>query len=187
MAFQIAIQRFEHHTSTPHITRQRHPLYNSNPNLSLKEQTPRFAGMADDDNLGWTLSDSPFAYAIFPFVFLVIIIFAGSVLYSRRRRRRMALLQGGQWPQDYRSSQTGAHQHAHRNRGTGNRWAPWSGTRTEEGLNELGEAPPPYDPKREGDGRPGQYELRDLERNSPPDYPAEPGPAVTRNSQPRAY
>ncbi len=77
---------------------------------------------------------------------------------------------------------------AGRTRGTrtgGNRWAPWGGTRGEEGLNELGEAPPPYDGKREGNDTAQEVELRDLdlEMARPPQYPAEPGPAVTRDSR----
>lgn len=52
-----------------------------------------------------------------------------------------------------------------------------------EGLNELGEAPPPYDGKKEDHmNTPSVHnEFRDLEAGQlPPDYPAEPPPAVFR-------
>lgn len=59
-----------------------------------------------------------------------------------------------------------------------------------EGLNELGEAPPPYDTKkppaiqdrhgRRRDAGEEGTELRDLEAGGrPPEYPAHPPPAVT--------
>jgi hypothetical protein len=145
--------------------------------------------MSNDDS-SWSLTDQPFAYAIFPLVCLVIGIFIASVLYSRRRRRRIAAVQNGQWPQDPNAPPNGTGRQR-RNRGAGNRWAPWSGTRTEEGLNELGEAPPPYDGKRDenerGAAAADDFELRDLEANRPPEYPAQPGPAVTRNSTLPSY
>lgn len=127
--------------------------------------------------------DEPFAYAVFPLICLVIAIFIASILYTRRRRLRIAAIRNGQWPQDHGPPRDGTSR-THRARGSGNRWAPWGGTRTDEGLNELGEAPPPYDGKREGDGRREEVELGDLEMNRPPRYPAEPGPAVVRDTRP---
>ncbi|KAH7148554.1 hypothetical protein EDB81DRAFT_792600 [Dactylonectria macrodidyma] len=54
-------------------------------------------------------------------------------------------------------------------------------TRSDEGLNELGQAPPAYDGKKAGLRDPGT-ELRDLEAGgaSPPEYVEVPAPAVTR-------
>lgn len=66
---------------------------------------------------------------------------------------------------------------------------PWGGFHSQEGLNELGEAPPPYKVKilsAEGNevaaGAP--TELRDMEEGRrPPEYIVEPPPAVTRDSR----
>ncbi|KAG9502881.1 hypothetical protein J7337_005716 [Fusarium musae] len=53
--------------------------------------------------------------------------------------------------------------------------------RSEEGLNELGQAPPPYDGKKETQD---PLELRDLEAgNMPPEYPAHPAPAVVTDGR----
>lgn len=61
------------------------------------------------------------------------------------------------------------------------RWNPWQTSRSQEGLNELGEAPPPYEGKK---NRQEGTELRDLEAGErPPEYPAAPGPAVTTDSR----
>lgn len=63
----------------------------------------------------------------------------------------------------------------------GARRSPWVGTRSQEGLNELGEAPPPYEGKKEIRD---SHEMHDLEAGGicPPEYPAAPGPAVTTNN-----
>ncbi|PON28301.1 hypothetical protein TGAM01_v202795 [Trichoderma gamsii] len=66
---------------------------------------------------------------------------------------------------------------------------PAGGTDSHEGLNEQGEAPPPYlvrklsaDGDAVADGRP--VELRDLEEGRrPPEYISEPPPAVTTDSR----
>lgn len=134
-----------------------------------------------EGDAGWSLMDEPFAYAIFPLVCLVIAIFIASLLYTRRRRLRMSALRNNQWPQDHGPPMMDDSIEPRRSRRVGSRWAPWSGTRTAEGLNELGEAPPPYDGKREGDNRADEVELRDLEMNRPPQYPAEPGLALVRD------
>lgn len=127
--------------------------------------------------------DEPFAYAIFPIICLVIVVFVASILFTRRRRRRMAALQNGRWPQDHGAPRNSSGRQRRTRTGASNRWAPWSGTRNDEGLNELGEAPPPYDGKSEGDSRLDEVELRDLEMNRPPQYPAEPDPAIVRNTR----
>ena len=66
-------------------------------------------------------------------------------------------------------------------RGGASRWNPWQTTRSQEGLNELGEAPPAYDGKKDRQ----DTELRDLEAGErpPPDYVAAPEPAVTTESR----
>lgn len=68
-------------------------------------------------------------------------------------------------------------------RGGASRWNPWQTSRSQEGLNELGEAPPPYEGKKKN-GQEDGTELRDLEAGErPPEYPAAPGPAVTTDSR----
>lgn len=127
-----------------------------------------------DDNGMDSISNQPFAWIIIP---LVIFFFVGVVatVYQIRRRRRRAQ---GQWPGQPITTPHGIVVITSRRPGA-SRWAPWT-TRSQEGLNELGEAPPPYDGKKER----GQ-ELRDLERGegSPPEYPAVPGPAVTTETR----
>ena len=94
--------------------------------------------------------DEPFAYAIFPLVYLVIAIFIASGLFVRRRRLRMSALRNNQWPQDHGPLMMDGPIEPRRSCRVGSRWAPWSGTRTVKGLGELGDAPPPYDGNREG-------------------------------------
>jgi hypothetical protein len=73
--------------------------------------------------------------------------------------------------------------------------------RAEEGLNELGEAPPPYDGRAkrdklldEGDGDvergrggPGDVELGPLAPDSSPSGPHPPPPPLDGRSEPPAY
>ena len=145
--------------------------------------------MADDDDdtsstWTWSMTDQPFSYVIFPLLFLFVGGFIAVMLFNRRRRRRLAAMNPSQWPHDRTTAHVGQGSPRHLGRGSQNRrWAPWGGTRSQEGLNELGEAPPPYDGKRDGHAQ--EAELRDLESGTanPPGYPAEPGPAVTRDQQ----
>lgn len=108
----------------------------------------------------------PFRWAIIP---IVLAFFGVGILYyflHRRRTRRYALQYGAdrsRWPQNNRAG------HLVPSR---SRWGNWAGTRSQEGLNELGEAPPPYGPKQD-----------DEEGARPPEYPAEPPPAVTTESR----
>ncbi|CAM1500770.1 Fc.00g099320.m01.CDS01 [Cosmosporella sp. VM-42] len=124
---------------------------------------------------GTSLSDQPFAWVLVP---LVIFLFIGVVatIYQIRRRRHRRLQ--NQWPGQPITTPHGIVVITNRRPGP-SRWAPWT-TRSQEGLNELGEAPPPYDPKKER-----AQELRDLERGeaAPPEYPAVPGPAVTTETR----
>lgn len=148
--------------------------------------------MAEDDDDGqrrWAMLDRPYAYVIFPLIIVFIIFFVIIILYNRRRRRRHFALHGHNWP----GGRENPHAHipaAERRRRPrrDNRWGPWGATRSQEGLNELGEAPPPYDGKRDGTVR--EQELRDLERGEgtrPPEYITEPGPAVVREGGTARY
>lgn len=148
----------------------------------------------DDDDTGqvrWSMLDRPYAYVIFPLIVVFICIFVAIILYNRRRRRRLVALHGHNWPggRENPLSHIPARRRPRMRGGRDNRWAPWGATRSQEGLNELGEAPPPYDGKREGDVR--EDEMRDMERGEgtgpgrgddarPPEYITEPGPAVVR-------
>ncbi|KAL7939836.1 hypothetical protein V8C35DRAFT_287836 [Trichoderma chlorosporum] len=66
---------------------------------------------------------------------------------------------------------------------------PWGGFHSQEGLNELGEAPPPYKHQivstEEAVAAAGEStELRDMEEGRrPPEYIAEPPPAVLTESR----
>jgi hypothetical protein len=113
----------------------------------------------DDDRRQVGMSNT-FAWAIVPVVFVLGTVLASLVVYYRRRRRQQVHdLLAPRAPRTARA----AHD-----------------TGPEEGLNELGEAPPPYTGKRAS----AFSEAGDLEaggRGSPPDYPASPAvppPAV---------
>ncbi|KAL6363323.1 hypothetical protein LRP88_02735 [Fusarium phalaenopsidis] len=130
----------------------------------------------DDD---FSISDRPFAWIIIPLAVIIIIGCIATLIQVRRRRRRRQQQWAGQGPRVL-GPPPGRLFGATGTRGNGRR-GPWAGTRSQEGLNELGEAPPPYDGKKE---RQDPVELRDLEAGgSPPEYPAVPGPAVTRDSR----
>ncbi|KAM5352525.1 hypothetical protein ACJ41O_005247 [Fusarium nematophilum] len=131
----------------------------------------------DDDDFG-SLSDRPFTWIFIPLIVIIFIGLVVTIIQVRRRRRRRA----AQWPGGPRVLAPSGHLFTPGQglRG-GNRRTPWPGTRSQEGLNELGEAPPPYDGKKD---RQSPMELQDLEAGrSPPEYPAVPGPAVTTESR----
>ncbi|KAG9250465.1 uncharacterized protein F5Z01DRAFT_640216 [Emericellopsis atlantica] len=151
--------------------------------------------MAGSDVSDSGLSKRPLVFVIFPLVAVFICAMFVAMLYRRRQRAKLAPLHP-HWTHANPATPYSARVHPYRNNaarnggGAGRRWGPW-GTRSQEGLNELGEAPPPYDGKRDmGDSR--EVELRDLEAghgpanpagltsDRPPGYPAEPGPAVVR-------
>lgn len=117
--------------------------------------------MATDDERDGGLSSEPFRWAIIPIILAFFGIGILFCLVHRRRARRRG--------DDPRFWPRGANHLV-----TSRRWGPWSGTRSQEGLNELGEAPPPYDPKRDDEEEGGVR---------PPEYPAAPPPAVTRGGR----
>lgn len=135
----------------------------------------------NDNGNGISFSDYPFAWIIVPIFVFFFIGLCLTVLRFRRRRRRAATLQ--QWPgtPSGRVVGPGGRIIVVSRRGGASRWNPW--TRSQEGLNELGEAPPPYEgQKKNGNGE--GIEMRDLEAGErPPEYPAAPGPAVTTESR----
>ncbi|KAG5755777.1 hypothetical protein H9Q69_011887 [Fusarium xylarioides] len=130
---------------------------------------------SNDDSTGFSFGAQPFAWVLIPLFVILVLGLTATIIQVRRRRRR----RGNQWP----GQTTGAPVYTglRGGRRTGSRRSPWNGTRSEEGLNELGQAPPPYDGKKEMQD---PLELRDLEAgNRPPEYPAEPAPAVVADGR----
>lgn len=130
----------------------------------------------DTHGSGLDLSNEPIAWVLIPLVIFGCIGVAATFFTIRRRRRLR--VQYRNWPADrQRALDSNGNTIIQRQpRATQSRWA-WANTRSQEGLNELGEAPPPYLGPKDGEG--DGTELRDLEAGArPPAYPAEPGPAV---------
>ncbi|KAK7431707.1 hypothetical protein QQZ08_001644 [Neonectria magnoliae] len=139
--------------------------------MSSTETNPN----TNDHNSGSSLSNQPFAWVLIPVVIFIFIGIIATIVQIRRRRRRRATLQ---WPGlEARAAGTTRPARTTR-RGMG-----LAATRSDEGLNELGEAPPPYDGNKDV-RHSDEMELRDMEAGvRPPDYPAEPAPAVTTESR----
>ncbi|KAF9882009.1 hypothetical protein CkaCkLH20_00045 [Colletotrichum karsti] len=104
---------------------------------------------------GLSLSSTPYTWILTPLiVFLAIGILATLVQFQRRRRLRRLGLQRP-WPRrDLEANRQGAGAGGQRSSRNG-RWA-WT-TRSDEGLDEFGEAPPAYEPK----AKPGQAVTRE--------------------------
>ncbi|KAK9445520.1 hypothetical protein VB005_00632 [Metarhizium brunneum] len=142
--------------------------------------------MSTTDTSG--MSTEPFVWVIIP---LVAVFSVGTfIVFIWNRQRRRQNPDRRAWPED--RVLVGSSYIRYRR---GLRWSPWSETRSVEGLNELGEAPPPYDSKkppalhnqhptrREETGEEGS-ELRDLESGGrPPAYPAQPPLAVITDTR----
>jgi hypothetical protein len=133
----------------------------------------------------------PYIFVVTP---LMIFIFVGILATIVRVRRRNRMMATGRWPppEPYFGTPPADGTTSRRvgpegawipvvvrgpgprrgERGRGRRNADGALTvRTEEGLNELGEAPPPYDPKAQGGFK--DVELGELERGAgfdPPGY-----------------
>ncbi|KAL7949573.1 hypothetical protein V8C42DRAFT_215295 [Trichoderma barbatum] len=134
-------------------------------------------------NTNQSTSTRPLTYVIIPLLAIFVVCSTGLFFYIRRRRRRFVT--ADTWARGRWVTRDGTvvfvPRHYRRN--------PWGGFHSQEGLNELGEAPPPYKVKilsaeevQGGAGRP--TELRDMEEGRrPPEYIAEPPPAVTTDSR----
>lgn len=139
-----------------------------------------------------SMSARPLTYIIIPLLALFAVFSMLIFFYIRRRTTRETTIDPSLWGRGRWVRQDGVlvwvrrdgsslQRHSRRN--------PWGGFGSHEGLNELGEAPPPYLVKKlsaEGEvvagGRP--TELRDLEEGRrPPEYISEPPPAVTTDSR----
>ncbi|KAL6865901.1 hypothetical protein ACO1O0_002000 [Amphichorda felina] len=147
--------------------------------------------MADDDGDPSRPSVHPWTFIVIP---LFIIIVSGFTYAMVRRSRRHGTLLRADWPQSragdpygYLGRGLGGHRTRAGHGPGGGRYAPWRVARSQEGLNELGEAPPAYDGKREDDTElrdMGHY-MRDLEAGTarPPAYPTQPEPVAHRDRQ----
>lgn len=130
--------------------------------------------MADSSNFSLDSgSDRPLAWALIP-VLVILAIGLCAAFWKIRRRRARRRLQQQEWPSDP-EQQIGRHRSGQ----------PWNSTRPREGLNELGQAPPPYQVKTSTDDEDEEgTELRDMVAGArPPAYPEEPEPAVTTDTR----
>lgn len=132
----------------------------------------------DSNDGGGLFGNTPITWVVIPIIVLFIIAAALTLTMIRRRKRQNMLYRTGGWPSrglaphGYYSGGSHVHHHSRSGGAFGGRWAPWGGTRSQDGLNELGEAPPPYQ---------GGKAMEEGVRL--PDYPAGPAPAVTTESR----
>ncbi|KAL7809185.1 hypothetical protein V8C44DRAFT_359379 [Trichoderma aethiopicum] len=149
-------------------------------------------------NSGQPTSTRPLTYVIIPLLALFVICSAGLFFHVRRRRRRLIAADSAIWGRGRWVTRDGTLVFVPRHSG-GSRRSPWGGLHSQEGLNELGEAPPPYKFKPGEDGGGGEgggapttaTELRDMEEGRrPPEYNvaenvsvAEPAAAVVAESR----
>ncbi|WQF88592.1 hypothetical protein CDEST_13606 [Colletotrichum destructivum] len=150
---------------------------------------------SSDGSLGNTgnslsLSDTPYTWILTPLVvFLAIGILATLIQFQRRRRLRKLGLQRP-WP---RRDLEANRQRTRGQRSSRNgRWA-WT-TRSDEGLDEFGEAPPAYEPKaKPGQTLPrdGSFEMAHVEHTAtgsiPPPPPIGATAGSSRGSMPPDY
>ncbi|KAL7806605.1 hypothetical protein V8C26DRAFT_424215 [Trichoderma gracile] len=151
-------------------------------------------------NSGQPTSTRPLTYVIIPLLALFVICSAGLFFHVRRRRRRLLLVPADSsiWGRGRWVTRDGRLVFVPRGH---SRRSPWGGLHSQEGLNELGEAPPPYGFKvafpgeedrggAEGVPPATTGELRDMEEGRrPPEYVAEhvaePPPAVVADERRR--
>ncbi|PTB68669.1 hypothetical protein BBK36DRAFT_1112530 [Trichoderma citrinoviride] len=147
-------------------------------------------------NSGEPTSTRPLTYVIIPLLALFVICSVGLFFHVRRRRRRLIAADSTIWGRGRWVTRDGTLVFVPRHY----RRSPWGGGfPSQEGLNELGEAPPPYKsnkvllPGSEGQGQgeggtpaAAATELRDMEEGRrPPEYVdvAEPAAAVVAESR----
>lgn len=94
------------------------------------------------------LSQQSLVYVVGPLAAILVIGIIAMVVWYRSRRNRN--LDDNVWPRERLVTADGQLLYFPRGRGIlrHGRWNVWGGMRSSEGLNELGEAPPPYDLKR---------------------------------------
>ncbi|KAL0942581.1 uncharacterized protein CTRU02_200467 [Colletotrichum truncatum] len=139
---------------------------------------------------GHSLSSTPYTWILTPLiVFLAIGILATLVQFQRRRRLRKLGLQRP-WPR--RDLEANRQRQGGQRSSRNGRWA-WT-TRSDEGLNEFGEAPPAYEPKaKPGQTLPrdGSFEMAHVEHTAagaiPPPPPIGAAAGTARGSLPPDY
>jgi hypothetical protein len=109
--------------------------------------------MAADDESD-SFSRQPIIFVAFPIIAIIIAALVTTVMIRRRRRRLAGLPVYGQTPTVIVQIRP-LGQRQRMRRATGNRAAAWGQTRSQEGLNELGEAPPPYEGRKSSGGGTG--------------------------------
>ncbi|KAL7926214.1 hypothetical protein ACQKWADRAFT_176744 [Trichoderma austrokoningii] len=140
---------------------------------------------------GQSMSTRPLTYVIIPLLALIAIFSMLIFFYIRRRKSREPTVDTSLWGHGRWVRQNGVLVWARRDGSylpRHSRRNVWGGFDSHEGLNELGEAPPPYLVRKlsaEGEvvavGNP--TELQDMEQGRrPPEYISEPPPAVTVDS-----
>jgi hypothetical protein len=134
--------------------------------------------MADDSDHTTERSDSiqPLVWSVAAVVLLFII--GSCTALVRKRRRRSQQSQRGQWPHDPVPAMRDRISLDQLPRRTVCLQSPRCGMSLQSGLNELGEAPPPYSARRDIDEN--HEGPRDPETAvAPSGHPIEPRPAVT--------
>ncbi|KAM0333274.1 hypothetical protein ACHAQA_001935 [Verticillium albo-atrum] len=94
---------------------------------------------------------APASWIFIPIILLVFVVASLSCLTVRRRRRRRIAAANAAWPghspyDPERGGSGGPHTRGGPYSARARRARPWA-ARSSEGLNELGEAPPAYEPK----------------------------------------
>ncbi|KAH7149304.1 hypothetical protein B0J13DRAFT_302589 [Dactylonectria estremocensis] len=151
----------------------------------MSTSLPTETSSSDSDDSG-SMNVNPLTWLLIPFSIAVLIAVVFTVTHYRTRRR---LRNTPGWPHPpggpspFRPLGRGGSEMLDQRRER-QRMARPGVTRSEEGLNELGQAPPAYDGKKGALRDPGT-ELRDLEAGgaSPPEYVEIPAPAVTREGR----
>lgn len=102
---------------------------------------------SSQDNQG--LSQQSLVYVVGPLAAILVIGIVAMMVWYRSRRNRANVDEYG-WPRERLVGPDGNLMYYPGGRGflRHGRWNVWGGMRSSEGLNELGEAPPPYDVKR---------------------------------------
>jgi hypothetical protein len=137
------------------------------------------------------MSARPLTYIIIPLLALFAVFSMLVFFYIRRHSYRETTIDPALWGRGRWVRRDGVLVWVRRDgdRPRHSRRNPWGGFGSHEGLNELGEAPPPYLVRKlsaEGEVVTGERptELRDLEEGRrPPEYITEPPPAVTIDSR----
>ncbi|KAG6008673.1 hypothetical protein E4U21_004028 [Claviceps maximensis] len=131
-------------------------------------------------------STEPFVWVLIPMIVIFSMMAFVIFIWNRKRRERYPIHIHSAWPVERGAAAVRDDAYGRYRRGLH-----WSTRRIElrstEGLNELGEAPPPYDSKKPpGIGEqhgPSGTGHRDVRSECPPGYPAQPCSIHAANSR----